>query len=224
MNFIVKTIEIANNFVLLSFECDPNPLQSSQISLTIFKSHFFYRKKPTLQKMENIQIKSPFPSHLKLEGLDPETHYKLEFILTNNTEKIVKNLHISTLHDENESLDSIITKRNLKVENLPIIKGMSYSEIALKMFSESKELNKDKKIGVLNARKCKTINSFINSGYKFSKPKELREIRKKRVVLVAESMELFEDIYKIKKEENQFKNGWFMGPFYVDNKNFKGFC
>jgi len=236
MNFLVKKTLNTATSLIFELNFDVSPSENSQIEITIYKNHRFQRsslnESEALQKIDKIQIKYPFPQHLKLDELEPETLYKFTFILRDNDELYTQNIHASTLHDENESLDDILNKKRYQVQNLPKVKGLSLSEIALKIFTENKnspnEIAKRKEIksNILNARKTRDINRFVNSEYKFCKPKELADLRKKRVMMVAESMELFDDIYEISKKHKDltlFKNEWFMGPFYMYNHNFSNF-
>ena len=237
MNFLVK--KIVNTPTSLIFELNFDVLlsESSEIIITIYKNHRFQRsslnEREALQKIDKLKLKFPFPKNVKFDELEPETLYKFNFILKVNDENYEQNLHASTLHKENETVDDIVNKKRYEVNSLPQIKGMSLSEIALKIFAENKagtpdEISKRKEIksNILNARKTKDINCFINSDYKFCKPKELSQLRKKRIVMIAESMELFDDIYEITKKNKDLgllKNEWFMGPFYMYDHNFKKF-
>lgn len=94
----------------------------------------------------------------------------------------------------------------------------------LSTFLYDKPKKEEIKKEILKARKTKDLRSFINSDYKFSKPKILSETRKKRVLLVADGIKMFDEIFDFKKEElkkEALKNNWFMGPFYVYDFNKK---
>ena len=234
MNFLVK--KQATNFLIFELNFDVLPSEISFIEVTIFKNLRFQRSSlnetEALQKIDKLEMNFPFPQNLKLDGLEPENLYKFVFILKDDGLVFEQKIHGSTLHDENETLSGILEKKRFDKNQLPKVKGLSLSEIALKLFSEKQNspnsITKRKEIknNILNARKSKDINRFVNSEYKFCKPKELADLRKKRMMMVAESMELYDDIYEISKNYKDitlFKNEWFMGPFYMYDHNFSNF-
>lgn len=80
---------------------------------------------------------------------------------------------------------------------------------------------------VLNGRFAKNTKSFINQTYKFAKPKDTRQERLKRTLIVARGIETYDNIYGFRKEQSEakgqdfLKNDWFLGPFYSYNHNSK---
>ena len=141
MNFLVKIFLSTPTSLIFELNFDVLPSENSKISINIYKNHRFQRsslnEKEALQNIDEIHLNFPFPKNLKLEELESETLYKFTFILINDNEKYIQNLHASTLHNENETLDDILNKKSYEIKYLPKVKGMSLSEIALKIYGEN---------------------------------------------------------------------------------------
>lgn len=233
MLFSVKKISNSANTIIFELNFDPIPQNNSYLRIEIYKNWKFQKlqpsKKDVLEKIHENIINSPFPNHLKFEDLASGSLFKFKFLLINKIEKISFNIDAATLSEENETVDDIIRKRNQELKNFPLQKGLSLSEKMLNKFSDNKNTENNRKEfekHILNARKTRNINTFINSDYKFSKPKTLQEIRKKRVLLAAYGLELYDETYQITKKNKDLKilnNEWFLGPFYIDNNSFKAF-
>lgn len=129
-----------------------------------------------------------------------------------------ENKFLKTNESDNKS------KLNLGLSQSELILQNLTNKNRLSTFLYDKSKKEEIKKEILKARKTKDLRSFINSDYKFSKPKNLSETRKKRVMLVADGIKMFDEIFDFKKEElrkDSLKNNWFMGPFYVYDFNKK---
>lgn len=96
-------------------------------------------------------------------------------------------------------------------------------------FKSEKEILKK----VMDARKSSSTTDFIHESSKFGRPTKNREERMKRTLLVAQAIQVADQIYghrealesasttsQSRGEGMVFgKNDWFMGPFYSYDKN-----
>lgn len=235
MFFSVEKVSSTCKTIIFKLSFAEPPQTRSNIEIIINKNLKFSKalsskKTELLEKIDEFNISFPFPQYINLSDLDSKSLYKVKFIYNDLNQKYIVNMHASTLSDYNENLDEIVNKQIQKTNFFPNYQGLSSSENSLYTFIE-KENNKDSKkkeilANILHARKTKDINTFVNSNYKFSKPPNLREIKKKRLLMVTQGLELYDEVYQLKKKNNEIKlmnNEWFLGPFYIDDKFFKKF-
>ena len=96
------------------------------------------------------------------------------------------------------------------------------SNIGLNIFDDEDEVKKE----VMGARKYRGLSKYMNSDYKFCKPGFLKKSRRKRVWIMSQAIDMFDDAYGYKRGRapkglNLLENDWFMGPFYSYNQNFE---
>ena len=92
----------------------------------------------------------------------------------------------------------------------------------MNIFDDDKEVKKE----IFRGRKYEGINKYMNSNYKFCKPRFKKKERRKRVWIMSQAVDMYDDAYGYKKNKapkgmNFMKNDWFMGPFYSYNQNFE---
>lgn len=205
------------------------PTPSSTIILNIYKQDI-ENGKENVKKIGNIYLKYPFKEYYTIEDLSPLQNYKINFFLTVDQNTYHATLFANTINDPNKPKkfkythdpQGILQKSN---------KAFSCTEDLLFKYTEAKSTNlkiynneKDLKKNILDARAAKEYKDYQSSGYKFAKPKSNFETRKKRIWLVANGLEIYDEVYDLVKRGkgyNVLEGDWFMGPFYSYDKNVK---
>jgi hypothetical protein len=232
-NFEVKHVDSTADAIIFSvhfnnIESDP----SSTIIVNVYKQHILEENKTDREKLEkvgNLILKQPFKELYTLEDLASNTNYRLNFFLTIKNDTYSAILFANTLSDPTKRAVKI-KKAVLEAEIKKAEKNqLSVTENLLYTYTYMKDANlgifddkKDLKKHVLDARHSQKWRDYQQSGYKFARPKSNRDIRRKRMWLVANGMEVFEDVYGLVNQEKGFRileGDWFMGPFYSYNHN-----
>jgi len=202
---------------------------SSTIILNVYEQDL-EKGKENLKKIGNIYLKHPFKECYTIEDLSPLTNYKMNFFLT-----VEQNTYHSTLFAHTEGDPNKPKKFKHAHDPKGILeqtsKAFSRTEDLLYKYTEAKSTNlpiynndKDLKKNILDARAAKQYKDYQSQGYKFAKPKANFETRKKRVWLVANGLEVFDEVYDLVnkgKGHNVLEGDWFMGPFYSYDPNVK---
>ena len=227
-NFRVEHVHSSPNAITIRILMKNIELSSSSnIILNIYKQKHNYDKE-NYEKLGNVYLKYPFKEHYTLEDLTPLTTYKINFFLTAKQNTYHVSFFGNTTNDPNKS--KVFKKTEERNENPQKSKKVfSKTEDLLYKYTEAKSTNlpiytgqKDLKKNILDARSAKQWKDYQSSGYKFARPKENFETRKKRVWLVANGFEIFDQVQSLVdkgKGFNPMEGDWFMGPFYSYDYN-----
>ncbi len=232
-NFDVSYVDSTADAIIFSvsfINIQPDP--SSTIIVNVYKQHLFEEAKAERDKLEkvgNLILKYPFKELYTLEDLQPGTSYRLNFFLTIKKDTYSAVLFASTLSDPTKIAKKVsraILEDEIKKADK---KQLSVTENLLYTYTHMRDANlgvfenkKDLKKNILDARHSEKWKDYQINGYKFARPKFNRDLRRKRMWLVANGMEVFEDVYGLVDTEKGFRileGDWFMGPFYSYNNN-----
>jgi len=203
---------------------------SATIILNVYQQDHSQGKE-NLKKMGNIYLKHPFKEHYTIEDLSALTTYKMNFFLTVKQSTYHATVFANTVSDpKNPKKFKAFENSKEILQNKKAEGPFSKTESLLYKYTDAKSTNlpiykndKDLKKNILDARSAKQWQDYQSSGYKFARPKENFEQRKKRMWLVANGFEIFDEVNDLVKEKgfNVMHGDWFMGPFYSYDHNFK---
>ena len=213
---------------------DINIDMSSTIIVNIYKAQSASNDKSLsatgleYKKYGNVLLQAPFDEAYTFEDLEPESTYKFNLFLTTRTETYLAIVVCGTKIDVNRKTKTVKSSSTLlkepdshlsKTEKL-LFHYANVQNHGLGIYDGRKDIHKS----ILDARVSNKWDNYTNSNYKFCKPKFNRELRKKRTWLVAQGIELYDDIYGMRNNPPGLKmleNDWFMGPFYSYDPNFE---
>lgn len=180
-------------------------------------------------KVGNLSLKYPIKDCYTLEDLSSGSNFRLNFFLTHGKDTYNTLLFANTLTDE--KLEKKDKRAELEEDikqseknKFSVTENLLYTYTDMKcsglgVFNDTKDLKKN----IIDARYSKKWKDYQNEGLKFSRPKYNRDTRKKRMWLIMNGMEVFEEVYGLVKNEEPGKKimegDWFMGPFYSYNNN-----
>lgn len=226
--FNVELVGTTENAIVFSFVFNGIiPNEKTNIIVNVYRETI--RDQQTeFKKAGNLYIENPVKEYYTLEDLMSGTTFRLNFFLTHggDTYNAVLFANTNTGKDQKKSTRKTGLKQDeeeAKKEHLSITENLLYTYTNMKCshLGAFKD-DKDVKRSILEARHSRKWKDYQTDGYKYAKPKFNRETRKKRMWLVMNGMEVFEDVYGIVNAEKGFRvleGDWFMGPFYGYNNN-----
>lgn len=210
---------------------------SASIIVNIYKAELSSKEEnPSVSSTEykkfgNVVLPAPFEDAYAFENLDPESNYKFNCYLTTRSDthfaivvagtKIDLNRKKKTVNQRKLGTTAAVKEDDSQLTNSEklLFHFANVQNHGLRIFKDRKDIHKN----ILDARIANKWNNFANSNYKVCKPIATHDLRKKRMWLVAQGLELYEDVYGIRDAEAGSKllqNDWFMGPFYSYDPNF----
>ncbi|KAL4512264.1 hypothetical protein ABPG72_005266 [Tetrahymena utriculariae] len=237
----IEQISNTDSVIVFSLEFDNEKIEllpTARLIVNIFEEKIEKLKEgkthQSYEKLLNMILKMPFRKQLKISQLQQSKAYKFNFILENGQDLIQKNVYAYTKASENPLLDldeqyqdfAYHTKKTGKAKGLCESEDILYkaalaNDVNKQVFKSDKEVLKK----VMDARKSSNTQQYINESYKFAKPNSNKMERLKRTLIIAQGVELYENIYGY-REGNDQRNGfqfgqndWFMGPFYSYDHN-----
>ncbi|KAL4474927.1 hypothetical protein ABPG74_001623 [Tetrahymena malaccensis] len=237
----IEQISNTDSVIVFSLEFNDEKIEllpTARLIINIFEEKIEKLKEgkthQSYEKLLNMILKMPFRKQLKVSQLQQSKAYKFNFILENGQDLIQKNVYAYTKASENPLLDldeqfqdfAYNTKKTGKAKGLCESEDILYkaalaNDVNKQVFKNDKEVLKK----VMDARKSSNTQQYINESYKFAKPNSNKIERLKRTLMVAQGIELYENIYGY-REGNDQRNGfqfgqndWFMGPFYSYDHN-----
>ena len=234
----VYSVDSSDSTVLIGIRLEDVDLNSIfHLNLRVFKHDMSQNalSERRLRSIFSTRISKPLRDRILIEDLDSGSMFKVDVDLLNQESEVIFSGGTFVSTKSGIPLVGEAYSENLKKElkNQKPPKGLCRSENVIKKYVEIKneavnifdkkaEINRN----ILGARKYKAWDRFVNSEYKFSKPKFQSDLRKKRTWLVATGIEALEEIYDYKMGrnsefgENFMQNDWAMGPFYSYDAKF----
>lgn len=234
--FSMLVYDFSDDSVVVSVEIETEPSHVARIDLML-----------SLDGL-NLMNKSLSPGgqrthKVTFDKLGPGLFYKVEAVarLTDGRASILKTLLVFTSSSGNRSVHALDRSEPIgRPESRHYSTKNSFSQAAgvcdsekefgstfendphlIKLVGGKKALQK----ALMDGRKAKDLNSYLNQNYKFAKPKENQNERLKRAlcygnaVIKLQNQNIFND--DLQEGHNFFQNTWGMGPFYSYNKNFE---
>ena len=220
LNFTIRSITTDVNSTMIVNIYKAEDAASNDRNTATFGSDY--------KKFGNVLLQAPFNEAYTFEGLEPESNYKFNCYLTTRTETYFAIAICGTKIDLNRKTKTVKMGSTLikepdselsKTEKL-LFHYANAQNHGLGIFDNRKDIHKN----ILDARIAKKWDKYANSDFKVARPPFNRDLRRKRMWLVAQGIELYEDIYGMRDNPpglRMLENDWFMGPFYSYDPNFE---